>query len=287
MTRWLRLVVVVQALVLVGVTLAYAARPQAVWATKHNLSTSSPYTTYASGSETAICIFCHTPHGGDLNAPLWNRPWQQIASEGGTKDLRTSGVSAQFGGWTHYNSVTLSAAFDGQVYRAVNYESLACMSCHDGSIAVNRVLNPSNVNGIMDNGVGLFIEDYTYSGNLYLPQIGASRQFPTNTDWGHLEDDHPISFSYYDAESDETANSINGLNPANLLWSDSQLPGYEGPRFYGGSGAGNMRVECPTCHDPHVAYDTSIAGSPAQAQYAPFLVMTNAGSAMCLKCHNK
>lgn len=281
MMKRLRLVLAVSVLVLVGGSIAYAARPQAVWATKHNLSKSSPYTTYASGNETAVCIFCHTPHGGDLNAPLWNRPWQQIADEGGTKDLRASGPTV----WTHYNSVTLSAAFSGQSNRAVNYESLTCMTCHDGSIAVNRVLNPSNVNGLPDSGVYMFIEDMTYSGNLYLPQIGASRQFPANTDWGHLEDDHPISFSYYAAELDETTKGINGLKLASDLWTASQGAGYEGPRFYGGSA--EMRVECPTCHDPHVAYDTTISGSPAQSKYSPFLVMDNAGSAMCLACHNK
>lgn len=283
MKRWLRFVLAVQALVLVSGTFVHAARPQAVWATKHNLSKTSPYTQYASGNETAVCIFCHTPHGGDLNAPLWNRDWQARSTFllEANRDLRTSGVSAQSGGWTHYNSVTLSAAFDGQIYRAVNYESLTCMTCHDGSIAVNRVLNPSNENGLMDNGVApQFIEDLTYSGNHYLPQIGASRDHPANTDWGWLEDDHPISFSYVAAQGGDA-----GLNDAAQLWTDSQALNYEGPRFYGSST--EMRVECPTCHDPHVPYDTSIPLSPAQAKYSPFLVMDNAGSAMCLACHNK
>jgi len=191
MMKRLRLMLVVSVLVMAGGSLAYAARPQAVWATKHNLSKNSPYTTYASGTETAVCIFCHTPHGGDLNAPLWNRDWQARSAFNPEtdRDLR------QASNWTHYNSVTLSAAFQGQSNRAVNYESLTCMTCHDGSIAVNRVLNPSNANGLPDSGVLVFIEDMTYSGNIYLPQIGASRQFPANTDWGHLEDDHPISFS--------------------------------------------------------------------------------------------
>lgn len=278
MSRWLRFVLVVQVVSLVGGSLAFAARPQAVWYTKHNLSKNSPYTTYASGNETEVCIFCHTPHGGDLNAPLWNRDWSNVA-EGGSETITDAGY------FTHYNSVTLSAAFSGQSTRAVNYESLTCMTCHDGSIAVNRVLNPGNANGVSDPGIYNYIEDKTWSGNLYLPQIGASREFPGNMDWGHLEDDHPISFSYVDAEQDETSNGINGLHLASDLWTASTAGNYEGPRFYGGSG--EMRVECSTCHDPHVAYDPAIAGSPGQIQYAPFLVMSNANSGLCLTCHNK
>ena len=39
---------------------------------KHNLSTSGPGTIKAT-SESAICVFCHTPHGSSASAPLWNR----------------------------------------------------------------------------------------------------------------------------------------------------------------------------------------------------------------------
>ena len=42
--------------------------------TPHNLGTTGPGPNTFSGTA-EICVFCHTPHGGDTTAavPLWNR----------------------------------------------------------------------------------------------------------------------------------------------------------------------------------------------------------------------
>ena len=40
--------------------------------TRHNLSSGSTNAVRAA-NETELCVFCHTPHGGRTDAPLWNR----------------------------------------------------------------------------------------------------------------------------------------------------------------------------------------------------------------------
>ncbi|HLO64519.1 MAG TPA: hypothetical protein VK165_16290, partial [Azonexus sp.] len=72
-----------------GLETVQAARISDIRGTKHNLSAaadSSAYTNPTAGAgtvptrnikattETQICVFCHTPHGGSTSTkPLWNR----------------------------------------------------------------------------------------------------------------------------------------------------------------------------------------------------------------------
>jgi predicted CXXCH cytochrome family protein len=120
---------------------------QTIVSTRHNLSVSGPGPVKAT-SESQICIFCHTPHGSSPVAPLWNR-----TNSGATYVL--------------YTSSTLNST-SGQP----NGSSVLCLACHDGTIALGNVINPSTpitmVTGTMPRG------------NL-------------TTD---LSNDHPVSFIY-------------------------------------------------------------------------------------------
>src|SRR5919106_288634 len=71
------------------------------------------------------CVFCHTPHQGSVSAPLWNRN-----SSTSTYQL--------------YASSTMDAAAptSAQIQSGV---SGACMSCHDGSIAIDVLANLAGV----------------------------------------------------------------------------------------------------------------------------------------------
>jgi hypothetical protein len=234
----------------------------------HNLSASgtdpfggpSMYRT----DETEICVFCHTPHGGSLTGPLWNR-----------NNPTTS--------WTHYTSSTLGTYLAGlSNSRAISDESLLCMSCHDGSISVNHVINLPNTRttpikdafGDPDTTIGL--------GFIVGARIGGSPGNEMGT--GDLTDDHPISFSYDDvlASGDYVGAGakVGQLRdvPTASTWAS------EGVRFFNRpmAGLGGNRVECSTCHDPHVEYD-----AVSNTAHAPFLIMSNAGSNLCLACHNK
>ncbi len=63
-----------------------------------------------------ICVVCHATHDGNLvsNAPLWNH-------------------DTSVGPWTMYTSPTI----DGTIDASPSGVSLLCLSCHDGTVAVD------------------------------------------------------------------------------------------------------------------------------------------------------
>lgn len=220
----------------------------AIQNTKHDLSfftTAWPGSPSYQTDETHVCIFCHTPHGGSLSGPLWNR----------------SNPAA--GAFTMYNSAYAWKTELNSV-ATVNDESLLCLSCHDGSIAVNSLLNTGNILGgqpnVLENyGSPTYIAGTTGSSK----RTGGTQDLPNST--GHLEDDHPISLNYVNAVSDQTVNGTNALQT--LAYAKGQ-----GIEFFGNN---QEFLECSSCHDVH---DNS---------FPPFLIMSNSGSGMCLSCHIK
>jgi predicted CXXCH cytochrome family protein len=76
-----------------------------------------------------------------------------------------------------------------------------------------------------------------------------------------LSNDHPISFTY-DAALATADGSL--VSPASLVLVSTGIPLFVG------------KMECASCHNVH---DNTTA--------PPFLRVSNAGSALCLKCHNK
>ena len=90
--------------------------------TKHNLGTTGTGSNSFDGTG-ELCVFCHTPHGGDTSAnpPLWNR----VLPDAGT--------------FTTYDSLGTSS-LDGEVLE-VGSVSIACLSCHDGTQAMNVMIN--------------------------------------------------------------------------------------------------------------------------------------------------
>lgn len=122
--------------------------------TKHNLSVSGPGPIRAT-SETRICIFCHTPHNATPQSPLWNKELEPRS-------------------YTVYTSPTLKAAPVPQPFGPTKL----CLSCHDGTIAMGAVVNPSG-------GIGMDVGTFS-SGSL--------------SDFGlDLSSHHPVSFAYHDA----------------------------------------------------------------------------------------
>lgn len=104
-------------------------------------------TSVAISGATEICVFCHTPHNAtDDKLPLWNRT------------LPANNV------YTMYNSAT----FDGDPNNDVpGPESLACLSCHDGTIAVDAYGSNTGSNklgesgGYLDGSSALLSQDLT------------------------------------------------------------------------------------------------------------------------------
>ncbi len=178
------------ALALAG-TLVCACESQAsIITTKHNLSASGPGTVKAA-TETQICVFCHAPHNSNPNAQLWNR--QDPGSL-----------------YTPYTSSTAKAS---PGYPTGG--SLACLSCHDGTIALGSVLSRTTPIA-MAGGVTT------------MPASSPSR---LGTD---LSGDHPISIAY-----DSTLASLRGE-----LVDPSTLTGVVRLDWTG-------QLQCSSCHDPH------------------------------------
>lgn len=251
-------------LVVVTASFAWGVRgPQKVSATKHNLSSGTFFPGTYETNEDSICVFCHTPHGGTLDAPLWNR---------GTFSSS----------WQHYNSASMSTALQGlDKQRPPNAESLLCLSCHDGSLSVNHVINAPN-----DREGAPILSDSTNNPDTKIidffgdpgARIGGLRGFGTSGNTGDFRDDHPFSFSYTAVLA--SAEYQTGNAKENMLWDEGTAVS-RGVQFFGGT---DNNVECSSCHDPHVNHDGNQGGDSG---YKPFLIMKNTGSALCLACHRK
>lgn len=223
MTRKTCIQVVIVAIGLAGAGLA------GVKDTKHNFT--SPATSpnaYFYGTR-EVCVFCHTAHNSDqASGPLWNHE---------TNPLQNYGM---------YDSYTMDMPQSLQPHKG----SLVCLSCHDGTIAVNSLNNLPGPEGAGNFGTpgGSGLDG---SGRI----LSSSNAF-VDTD---LSDDHPVGITY-DASFDPTGFVAKTGDPAS--YPDRLLS--EG-----------MYVECVSCHNPHD--DT----------YSNFLVESNANSNLCTRCHTK
>lgn len=236
---------------------------------------------------TGVCVFCHTPHGSSTSAsaPLWN------------KYLDTSKS------YTRYSSLG-TASLDG-TEMAVGSVSLACLSCHDGTQAMDAVLNvpgsgmaagkTANADGSYNLGAGT-----TMTGTP-VPMLGPD-----------LSNDHPISIQYAGGGCSSTSTGCATLkdkdfktpqyatvNNKDVWWVDVPNTAQAGgaaitvvagsrdkndlllyTRDRDGSGVTNSPepfVECGSCHDPHNAGTSPVS----------FLRVDNTNSAVCLSCHVK
>lgn len=228
---------------------------------------------------TQVCVFCHTPHGSATGAPvpLWNK-----ALPDGT-------------GYTRYSSLNLPT-FDS-TEADVGSVSLACLSCHDGSQAMDSVINAP--------GSGL----YNSTGAVIGGGAGTTLTgVPVPMLQGDLSDDHPISMQY--AAGGPIGTDANGAFGGTLGDPDFNAPVKDTVNGipiwwvdYGTSGSLTREksdmilygrndlnanyepfVECGSCHDPH---NSSTYDNTAGSQQVAFLRATNAGSAICVACHTK
>lgn len=225
----------------------------------------------ASNNEDQVCVFCHTPHNAKPSVPLWN------------KVLPTHSFNM------YTSSSTLSPS--AKLVTTPGAESMLCLSCHDGRTAINVLHNTGNtavqVSGtdkIVDIG-GTYNDGITVGGGLalgalgfadYGSNLGKLGTGATLTDamyGGNLTNDHPISFSYTKVQGEDSKLQTSAYAES------------KGIRFFGNS----KRLECSSCHNPHVAYGWTTMGATGVGDQTlkPFLVRDNIGSALCLACHDK
>ena len=177
-----------------------------------------------------ICVFCHTPHGFNTtqSGPLWNK---QVGLSGASYAVYNAGSN---------NSSTLDA--DVPVIGSV---SLACLSCHDGTQAMDNMVNAPGSAGMVSLDATLasgaanstlgVSQGYTWGGFGTMSQggTGPGATVLTGTSGSHaisganvvkagdtpakegillgtdLSNDHPISVQYCGGGIDSAANGAN------------------------------------------------------------------------------
>jgi hypothetical protein len=266
--------------------------PVGIAATKHNLGSGTGPAGRNQVSDTAeICVFCHTPHGGSTDAPvpLWN------------KRLGAAGVPA--GGGTYITYDTLQTpSLDGSV-APVGSISMACLSCHDGTQAMDNVINAPGSGNVLADGGGNDGRNWSWTGATVDTATGRlnSGAALIGTD---LSNDHPIGIQYCGGGLSGSGTTVSGtckdtdfkgpqtqlINGNQIFWVDTggagkqrtDLPLYQ--RTTGGLGP---MVECASCHDPHVSKDQAGPITTGQTAGETFLRISNASSAVCTACHVK
>lgn len=273
--------------------------------TRHNLTLS--YNNVAAGSKVmdfarnnygAICVYCHTPHGANsqIQAPLWNR-----TINAGTYDI--------------YDKPTT-------LMRPVSTPgptSLTCLSCHDGTVAIDSVLNmpgsgrsPSGLsNGETSSNLS-FLDDWinnpfaadlgTATGNHAV--MGANiatgnctqchnsdfegsslNDFQVFTMGTDLRDDHPVGVLYPDTYTPAADfNEPDVKLPGSMAFFDTNGNNRADPdevRLYD-SGEG-YEVECASCHDPH---GVPSGGSGTNTRFSPSFLRVNNGIGMGMDYDN-
>ena len=222
-------------LVVVGILYARGITGNKVADTPHNLrKATTEGMTLADMGE--ICVYCHTPHNNNTNieAPLWNR-------------------ATPAGPYTMYDSPTL----DMTISASPQGVSLACLSCHDNTIALDQVVNiPTNKFGSYVPG-GATIESCAQGCHVGTASGADGINFEGTVVGTDLSNDHPISITY-DPTQDPNFHPASGGKVG-------VLPLY---------GPSADRVECASCHNPH------------DNTNRPFLRISNDNSALCLTCHD-
>ncbi len=261
---------------------------------------------FARNNYGAICVYCHTPHGANKSiqgAPLWNR-------------------TVNPGNYTIYDKETTLGLAGRMSLPGPN--SLTCLSCHDGTIAIDSVLNMpgsgrygNNETGTSDfafldtwpatsgnhfrmgnpAGAAGSVENNTCTNSACHATKGGARAdfrvFVLGTD---LRDDHVVGIKFpttFGAGID--FNEPTAKVPGKWAFYDDNGNGIaekDEVRLYD-SGEG-PEVECASCHDPH-----GVPSNGKGTRFNPsFLRVNNSGvnangvigdgpSALCLTCHAK
>ncbi len=242
-----------------------------------------------------VCVYCHTPHGGNINIalPLWNH----------TVKSTTYTTYAALGS----TSLTQPVSQPGP-------NSLACLSCHDGQVAVDSIINMPGSGGYdpaqataqsnsflnawtnpqgPDATVHIGLNPAANAGCLVCHSSGAGFVGAGATDFTvfaigtDLRNDHPVGVRF-PAAGAGPGSEFNQptATRATVRWFErngNNRPDTNEVRLY--DNGDSYAVECASCHDPH-GVPSGGAGTSTTFN-ASFLRVSNTGSALCLTCHIK
>lgn len=218
------------------------------------------------GGFTEICFFCHAPHPSSSTtgntAPLWNHSLSTVASYG----VYSSPT---------FNTLTTNIADVGGATAGTAVISNLCLSCHDGTVGMNTVINTSGTSYTQNASL-----KSVHSGTVYPAgspaYIYSGLQVGTNPTTVGLRADHPINFTYDATLTAQVTNLVTPTAVAGNTYSKGIVAGTTVlPLFsYTASGGAANTMQCATCHEVH-----------DNTSYSPFLRMANTESALCLACH--
>jgi len=250
-------------------------------------------------STTEICVFCHTPHHSNTDAkPLWNR----------------GGTDVTFKVYDSDGTTIAGSSTEVSIYSA------ACLTCHDGTTALDNIVNAPGKSGVTPGGknrgwtftecLGEVSCSMDWSGRLVIGDYGVAAY----DEGAGLSNDHPIGVTYLGgqvASLRDEGTTIADINLTEDLETSVGAPQGSGSRW--NAVTGNLwaaygfinedatisdmlrvgKVECTSCHDPHFNnkswedYDAN--GLNDYESNGLFLrrVGGNMGSGVCRTCHEK
>lgn len=196
---------------------------------KHDFTTATGSATYKDLTSTAtLCNTCHIPHHTQGNGrPLWNHAASTVVSYSWAEVTTIAGT-------------TLPTTVGSNV-------SKACLSCHDGSVAVGAVLQGTSWG---------------------TTKITSTAKVSGTGGTGDLTGNHPVALPFPD-QAGATYNSI--VTKANSA--KYKVPGGTNAKIYGTT-AGTRGVECGSCHDPH---DNTLRDG--------YQFLMSSQNVMCVECH--
>ncbi|MBI4517829.1 MAG: hypothetical protein HY699_18640 [Deltaproteobacteria bacterium] len=190
---------------------------------------------YQGDRKSDMCIFCHVPHNG--KGAAGRSQWDQMATsaDNGTSGPQASAtfdylplwnheLTGNFASYTTYQNGLGAPQAGAKASQAIasgrtpGSTSLLCLSCHDGSVAINTYGNGSQLGGGATIAEAYIIGKDNYLGN-----------------------HHPIGFDYDAVRSGDK--EIRSADAASLTPTTTVRDHLYGP--------GNERMECGTCHSVH------------------------------------
>ncbi|MBF0285752.1 MAG: hypothetical protein HQL51_14970 [Magnetococcales bacterium] len=262
--------------------------------TRHNLTqnTSGISTSVIMGSYRnnygEICVYCHTPHGANdaIAAPLWNRTFK-----GNT--------------YTTYDSLGTST-LTSEVHQP-GVQSLTCLSCHDGTVATDSVVNmpgsgkysAAQKTSQNDSFLNTWTNESGPDATVHLSMkegeclachsseagfLGAgAADFRIANIGTDLTNDHPVGIAFPQNRVGKDFVDPD-VKSSKLAFYDSNSDGKASKmevRYY--STGSVYRVECASCHDPHGVPKNGSSGTLIPM----FLRVDNTNSSgLCLTCHD-